>query len=367
MESPLRHFAELIDPRVERTREHLLQEILFITIAAVLCGADSWNDIQSYGQSKRPWLATFLKLPGGIPSHDTFNRVFSAINPEELESCFESWVRAVAKLSAGEVVSIDGKALRGSRTAGKKAIVHMVSAWASENRLVLAQRKVDDKSNEITAIPKLLKVLVLSGCVVTVDAMGCQRSIAEEIVHQQADYILAVKDNQGDLLEGVQDAFRFLPCRSVSQQVDVGHGRVETRTCSVIDDLSMIEKAHQWASLHSLVRLEAERHFKTSGQTESETRYYISSLTADAERINRAVRQHWGIENSLHWVLDVAFSEDHSRKRAGHAAQNFSLITRIALNLLKHDTSVKLGIRGKRLRAGWDNAYLSQVFKTQPI
>jgi predicted transposase YbfD/YdcC len=367
MESPLRHFAGLIDPRVERTREHLLQEILFITIAAVLCGADSWNDIQSYGQSKQPWLATFLKLPGGIPSHDTFNRVFSAINPEELESCFEAWVRAVAKLSAGEVVSIDGKALRGSRTAGKKAIVHMVSAWASENHLVLAQRKVDDKSNEITAIPKLLKVLVLSGCVVTVDAMGCQRSIAEEIVRQQADYILAVKDNQGDLLEGVQDAFRFLPCRSVSQQVDVGHGRVETRTCSVIDDLSMIEKAHQWASLHSLVRLEAERHFKTSGQTESETRYYISSLTADAERINRAVRQHWGIENSLHWVLDVAFSEDHSRKRAGHAAQNFSLITRIALNLLKHDTSVKLGIRGKRLRAGWDNAYLSQVLKTQPI
>jgi predicted transposase YbfD/YdcC len=367
MENPLSHFATLTDPRVERTREHLLEDVLLITIAAVLCGADTWNDIESYGETKQPWLETFLKLPGGIPRHDTFNRIFSALDPEELERCFVAWVSCVAQLSAGEVVSIDGKALRGSRQSGKKAIVHMVSAWASENRLVLGQRKVDDKSNEITAIPKLLEVLAVQGCVITVDAMGCQKNIATKVREKQADYILAVKENQGKLLAGIRDSFRFLPAASASQQVDAGHGRVETRTCTVINDLSMIEKAQEWAGLRSLVRLEAERYIKTTGQTEREIRYYISSSSSDAESMNRAVRQHWGIENSLHWVLDVAFSEDHSRKRAGHAAQNFSLITRIALNLLKRDT-LKRSIKGKRLKAGWDNAYLSSILqKMEPI
>lgn len=363
MENLLTPFATLTDPRVERTREHLLEEILWITIAAVLCGAESWNDIESYAETKRPWLETFLKLPGGIPSHDTFNRVFSALDPQELENCFAAWVSRVAQLGVGEVVSLDGKTLRGSRQAGKKAIVHMVSAWTSENRLVLGQRKVDDHSNEITAIPKLLEVLALKGCVVTIDAIGCQKSIAQQIVHQQADYILAVKENQGDLLAGIRDSFRFLPPTSVSQQVDAGHGRVETRTCAVIADSSMIEKSQEWTGLHRLVRLQAERYSKTTGKTERETRYYISSLPSDAEAINRAIRQHWGIENSLHWVLDVAFSEDHSRKRAGHAAQNFSVITRLALNLLKRHTSVKRSIKGKRLKAGWDNAYLSTILK----
>lgn len=363
MENLLAVFADLTDPRVERTREHLLEEILWITIAAVLCGADSWNDIESYAETKRPWLETFLQLPGGIPSHDTFNRVFSALDPEELESCFLAWVGRVAQLSAGEVVSIDGKALRGSRQAGKKAIVHMVSAWASENRLVLGQRKVDDHSNEITAIPQLLQVLAMKGCVVTIDAIGCQKSIAQQIVHQQADYLLAVKENQGDLLAGIRDSFRFLSPASVAQQVDAGHGRVETRTCAVIEDVSMIEKAQQWAGLHCLVRLEAERYSKSTGETERETRYYIGSLSSDAQGINRAIRQHWGIENSLHWVLDVAFAEDHSRKRAGHAAQNFSVMTRLALNLLKRDTSVKRSIKGKRLKAGWDNVYLATILQ----
>lgn len=358
MENLLVPFAALTDPRVERTREHLLEEILFITIAAVLCGADSWNDIESYAETKRSWLESFLQLPGGIPSHDTFNRVFSALDPEELEHCFTTWVSGVAQLSAGEVVSIDGKALRGSRQAGKKAIVHMVSAWANQNHLVLGQRKVEEKSNEITAIPKLLEVLALQGCVVTIDAMGCQKTIARQVVEQQADYILAVKENQGELLAGMRDSFRFLPPTSVSQQVDV-----ETRTCSVIQDLSMIERAQEWAGLHCLVRLQAERHSKSTGETEQEVRYYISSLSSEAQQINGAVRQHWGIENSLHWVLDVAFQEDHSRKRAGHAAQNFSLITRLALNLLRRDTSVKRSIKGKRLKAGWDETYLSLLLK----
>lgn len=364
MESPLTYFAGLTDPRVERTKEHLLQEILFITIAAVLSGAESWNDIADYGESKREWLAGFLTLPGGIPSHDTFNRVFSALDPAELERCFLDWVRAVAKLSAGEVVSIDGKAIRGSRQAGGKAIVHMVSAWASENNLVLGQRKVDSKSNEITAIPKLLEVLDLEGCVVTIDAMGCQRNIAKKIADKQADYILGVKENQSGLLENVRDSFALLPSESVSQEVDCGHGRVEQRRCSVIADLSMLDKASQWQSLRSLVRIEAERYAKATGETERETRYYISSLPADAAAINRAIRQHWHIENKLHWVLDVGFHEDQSRKRAGHAAQNFSLINRIALNLLQQDKTSKRGIKGKRLKAGWDNQYLCSLLGT---
>lgn len=358
MESPLKYFAGLTDPRVERTKEHLLEEILFITIAAVLSGAASWNDIADYGESKRDWLGGFLTLPGGIPSHDTFNRVFSALDPVELENCFLGWVKAVAKLSAGEVVSIDGKAIRGSRQAGGKAIVHMVSAWASENNLVLGQRKVDSKSNEITAIPKLLDVLHLQGCVITIDAIGCQKTIANKIVSKQADYILGVKENQGELLENVRDSFQLLPCNSVSQEVDCGHGRVEQRLCSVIADLSMVERVAQWTSLQSLVRVQAERFSKSTGAIERETRYYISSLAPEAARINRAIRQHWHIENKLHWVLDVGFREDQSRKRAGHAAQNFSLINRIALNLLRQDKTSKRGIQGKRLKAGWDNQYL---------
>ncbi len=345
MKSPLRYFAELTDPRVERTKEHLLQEILFMAIAAVLCGAESWNDIEHYGKTKRKW-----------------NRVFSALDPEELEKCFLAWVREVARLSAGEVVSIDGKAIRGSRQAGNKAIVHLVSAWANANHLVLAQRKVRDKSNEITAIPHLLRVLELSGTVVTIDAMGCQRSIAQQIVDQKADYVLAVKENQGHLLEEMKDSFRMLPA-AVAEETDGGHGRVERRTCSVLGDLSLIEKASAWASLQSLVRIQAERFHKSNGEIERETRYYISSLKPEATPLNRAIRQHWGIENSLHWVLDVAFHEDHSRKRAGHAAQNYSLINRIALNLLKHETSTSVGIRSKRLVAGWDNDYVLRLLQ----
>jgi predicted transposase YbfD/YdcC len=364
MESPLKYFAELTDPRVERTKEHLLQDILFITMAAVVCGAESWNEIEQYGKSKQEWLRTFLSLPHGIPSHDTFNRVFSALDPEQLESCFGAWVRDVARLTQGEVVSIDGKALRGSRPAGKKAMVPMVSAWANANRLVLAQRKVADHSNEITAIPQLLEVLALQGTVVSIDAIGCQRPIAQTIREKEADYILAVKENQGLLLEGVKDSFRMLTVEAVAEETDAGHGRVERRTGSVLGDLTLLENPTLWPSLKSLVRIEAERVQKATGEIEHETRYYISSLPPDATRLNRAIRQHWGIENCLHWVLDVAFHEDQSRKRAGHAAQNFSLINRVALNLLRHDKSSKVGTRGKRLLAGWDNNFLFRLLRS---
>jgi hypothetical protein len=234
MDNPVKYFAELRDPRVERNREHLLEEVVLIAIAAVLSGAESWNGIADYGQAKLEWLKRFLRLPAGIPSHDTFNRVFAALDPEQLEKGFVAWVSSIAKLTAGEVVAIDGKALCGTREVGSKAIVHMVSAWAESNGLVLAQRKVDEKSNEITAIPKLLEALELSGTVVTIDAMGCQRSIAEKIVQKKAGYILAVKENQGNLLDGIQDSFHMLAADAVAEQIDCGHGRVETRRRSVI-------------------------------------------------------------------------------------------------------------------------------------
>jgi hypothetical protein len=291
MDSPLKYFADLRDPRVERTREHLLEEILLMAIAAVLSGAGSWNEMEDYGKAKRPWFKGFLQLPGGIPSHDTFNRVISALDPAEMERGFADWVFSIAKLTAGEVVAIDGKALCGTREAGKKTLVHMVSAWASANNLVLAQRKVDDKSNEITAIPKLLDALELSGTVITIDAMGCQRAIAEKIVAKEADYILAVKENQGTLLEEIKDSFQMLAAVAGAEEIDCGHGRVEQRRCSVIADLSLIEKASEWASLRGLVRIESERYHKATGKAESEVRYYITSLDPDAERLNRS---KWG-------------------------------------------------------------------------
>ena len=361
MESPLKYFAALKAPRVERTREHILEEILLIAMAAILSGAGGWNEIENYGKAKIDWLRTFLSLPSGIPSHDTFNRVFAALDPQQLEKGFVSWVASIARLTAGEVVAIDGKALRGTRKAGQKGMVHLVSAWANTNNLVLAQRQVDDKSNEITAIPKLLAALELSGTVVTIDAMGCQIAIAEKIVDKKADSILAVKENQPLLLDDLQDSFRMLGADTVAEEIDCGHGRVERRTCAVLGDLSLLDKPSSWKGLRSLVRIQAERFHKASGKTEGETRSYISSLPPDATRLNRLIRQHWGIENKLHWVLDVAFGEDHSRKRAGHAAQNFSLLNRIALNLLKQDETVKVGIHGKRLQAAWDHNYLLRL------
>lgn len=270
MENPLKYFASLKDPRVERTREHLLEEILLMTIAAVLSGAGSWNEIEGYCKAKRLWLKGFLKPPGGVPSHDTFDRVISALDPEQLERSFADWVASIARLTAGEVIAIDGKTLRGTREAGGK-LVHMVSAWASANHLVLGQRKVEEKSNEITAVPKLLAALELSGTVVTIDAMGCQRSIAQQIVDKKANYILAVKENQGRLLEGIKDSFRMLTTDAVAEEVDCRHGRIESRRCSVIADLSLLKKSAEWQSLQGLVRIEAGRYHKATGKIERGT------------------------------------------------------------------------------------------------
>jgi predicted transposase YbfD/YdcC len=340
-----------------------LDDIIFIAIASVICGADGWNDMEEFGKSKEGWLRSFLQLPNGIPTHDTFNRLFSALNPEELEKCFVEWTRSVVHLCEHEVIAIDGKSMCGTRDASNKSIVHMVSAWADRNHIVLGQVKVDEKSNEITALPRLLDLLVIKGCIVTIDAMGCQKDIASKVIEKEADYLLALKGNQGNLLEQVEDSFRFLPVVSVDEQLDAGHGRVETHRCSVISDLSMIEAKDEWAALRSLVKIESERYIKSTGKTEKETRLYISSLPADAKLINQSVRAHWSVENSLHWVLDVGFNEDASRKRTGFAAQNYSLISRIALNLLKNDKTTKVGVRGKRLKAGWDNRFLIKLIK----
>lgn len=253
--------------------------------------------------------------------------------------------------------------MRGTRSSGNKSIVHMVSAWAEKNHIVLGQTKVEEKSNEITAIPRLLDLLVLKGCIVTIDAMGCQKDIASKIIEKQANYLLALKGNQGNLLEQVEDSFRFLPINAFDEELDAGYGRVETRRCSIISNLSLIESKEEWKGLETQIKIESECYIKNTGKTESQIRLYISSLSADAKLINQSIRSHWGVENSLHWMLDVGFSEDDSRKRSGFAAQNYSLLSRSALNLLKNEKTAKVGVRGKRLKAGWDNKYLIKLIK----
>jgi len=359
MTNPMIYFSTLPDFRVERTKAHLMEDIIFITIAAVISGAETWNAIADYGKAKLSWLRQYLQLPNGIPSHDTFNRFFSALDPQAFEQAFLSWVKAVVELTAGAVINIDGKTLCGSK--GSKRAVHIISAWSSANQLSLGQIKVDEKSNEITAIPRLLEVLALKGCIVTIDAMGCQRDIAEKIISKEADYILAVKGNQGSLEENVKDTVRFIqPCSQWIEE-DFGHGRLEKRTCSVYQDLSLIENASAWKSLFAVIKIDSYRYMKCTGKEEKDTRYYITSSHASAEKLGKSVRSHWGIENELHYQLDVSFHEDDSRKREGYAAQNFSLVNRIALSLIKNENSTKSSVKRKRLQAGWDNDYLLKI------
>jgi len=366
----MKHFETLTDPRVERRKLHQLHDIIFITIAAVICGCDEWNDIEEFGTIRYEWLKTILELPNGIPSHDTFNRVFSLLDPQQLQQCFSSWVQSVAQLTAGSIISIDGKRMCNSGQGGSKALIHMVSAWSSANEMVLAQQKVDDKSNEITAIPALLDILDLKGCLVTIDAMGCQHDIAKKIISKGANYILAVKNNQEHLYDDLQEAFEQDKNISSDVQVNTDHGRIEKRKCSIITDMDWICKVQNWTSLHTLIKIESERSIKnTDIKAAVQTRYYISShQEGDAAFFNHAVREHWGIENKLHWTLDVAFGEDKSTKQAGNAAENFSFINKIALNLLKqYDDqrgAQKMSIKTKRKKCGWDKDYLLKVLKT---
>lgn len=354
-------FDDVTDPRVERTRLHSLKDIIGLPICAVVSGCNDWEEIQIYGERKHSFLKQFLSLANGIPSHDTINRVFSMLNPEELRCCFINWVQSIARLSEGRVVSIDGKRMCNSGSDGKKGFVHMVSAWCSSNRMVMGQEKTEEKSNEITALPALLALLVLEGAIVTVDAMGCQTDIAEKIVEQGADYVLAVKENQPHLPDDVKEAFEQMPQATRSTTVEKLHGRIEKRTCRVIDDRDWICKQDKWKNLQSLVCIESERTLLSTGIKQTQQRFYISSLAAEAARFNTIIRQHWAIENSLHWSLDVTFREDMSTKQAGNAAENFSIITKIALNMLKNNTRPKLSLKKKRLISLLDDDFLCKA------
>lgn len=369
--SLLEHFRNLEDPRADYLVDHQLLDIIGLTICAVVCGADTWVDIENYGRAKQVWLKGFLELANGIPSHDTIGRLFAAIDPEALQACFLSWVKSIAQVSQGEVIAIDGKTVRHSydKEVGKGAI-HMVSAWATQNRLVLGQVKVDEKSNEITAIPQLLKVLALNGCVVTIDAMGAQKEIARQIVEAGGDYILSLKGNQSNIHEDVRQlfdwtrkiGFRDIP-HEFHQTVNGGHGRIEIRRHWLLDRVEHLVDSQLWVGLKRVGLVEAERRLPGQEPT-VERRYYLLSLDGGVERFAQGVRSHWGIENQLHWVLDVAFNEDASRVRKDHAPENLALMRHVALNLLRQDSSAKGGIKAKRLKAGWDNDYLLHVLSS---
>ena len=357
-------FNQLEDPRSHINQLHNLIDILLIGIISVICGAETWKQMVGFAKSKEDFLKTFLELPKGIPSEDTINRVFSSIDSVQFETCFIEWVNSIADLTKGQIIAIDGKTIRGAKSHGKKLPIHMVSAWACESNLVLGQIKTAEKSNEITAIPQLLDILDIAEQTVTIDAMGTQKEIAEKIIDNDANYILAVKANQAQLLEDVEDEFKFSKQLDSSVHQDLGHGRIETRTCSVITDFKFIENPNDWKNLATIIRVESIREFKNSDKaTEKATRYYISNLKDNASEFQKSIRSHWAIENKLHWTLDVAFSEDSSRKRNQNAAQNYSILLKIALNLLKNEKTEKQGIKGKRLKSGWDNQYLLKVLK----
>jgi len=367
------HFAALPDPRVERTKRHALLDVLTIALCAVICGADSWVEVERFGQAKEAWLRTFLALPQGIPCHDTFGRVFAQLDPVAFERCFLAWVQAMVGEPVAQVVALDGKTLRRShdRRAGTGPL-HLVSAWATASHLVLGQVAVDAKSNEITAIPALLKLLALEGCTVTIDAMGCQTAIAQAISVQGADYVLALKDNHPTLAAEVQATFALARTNGFAdlapahhaelQTVDKDHGRLEIRRYGTISDpaiLAYLNPQQTWTNLRSVGMVESKR--RIGAEVSVDRRYYLTSLPGDVAAFAHAVRAHGAIENRLHWVLDLAFRENENRARVGHSAENLAVLRHVALNLLHHERTAKCGVKAKRLIAAWDERYLLKV------
>ena len=365
----LDYLAEIPDPRIERCQEHRLIDILMIGVCGAICGADNWVAIAEFGHAKSDWLKTFLALPNGIPSHDTFGRVFARLSPEHFQDCFTAWVQSLTPKLAeeGEIVPLDGKTLRRSYDTGSgKAAVHMVNAWAVKNRLVLGQFHCEEALEEIAIIPELLRALDLKGCIVTTDALGCHKSTAEQVVQQGADYVLAVKENQPKLHTHLQQLFdrsddQFHADSAIDHwsTQDENHGRRETRRYWTTDQIQGFARYADWPGLRLFGMVEATRQMRDTVSVER--RYYISTLDNDAQRFGQAVRSHWAIENSLHWVLDVVFNEDQSRIRNGNGPENMAVLRQIALNLLQQDKTTKTGIQTKRLKAGWDNKYLAKI------
>jgi len=374
--SLIEHFKDLADPQIDRTKEHDLIDVLIIAVCCLLCAGESFNDMEDFGKAKEEWFKGFLKLRNGIPSHDTFNRVFQALDPKQFLECFLRWTQSLREAIPQEVVALDGKALRRAMNKSQSPR-YIVSAWAESNGLVLGQLKVDEKSNEITAVPELLRVLELAGCIVTVDAMGCQKKIAKEIIEADADYVLALKGNQEKVHEEVK-SFLDASLEQQKQQrpkgalvpkeaaalkscetVEKDHGRMETRRYYQSDYLDWFADKDKWEGLRSVGMVESIRQI--DGKSTLERRYYLSSLPVEVETFGRAVRGHWGVENKLHWVMDVCFREDQSRARQGYAAENLATLRRLALNLLKREKTKKRGIRGKQLNASWDHPYLLRL------
>lgn len=364
------HFSCIIEPRKDtHNKRHQLTDILVITILASICGAQTWTDVEEFGKSKEEWLKTFLKLPHGIPSHDTIGDLYARLCPQQLQQGFLSWIQSVVEVSEGDIIPIDGKTLRRSydRAAGRGAI-HMVSAWSSANGVVLGQLKTKEKSNEITAIPELLGMLDIKGSIVTIDAMGCQKEIAKQIVAQGGDYVLALKGNQGAFFEDVRlymdslidEQLKNKPVQK-TQTIDKDHGRIEERHYWVTDSIEWMTQKQEWEGLKSIGVVEATRYVGDKKTTER--RYYINSLPMNASRFSQAVRTHWTIENQLHWSLDVSFNEDQCRVRKDNAPENFSIIRQITLGMLKREKTSKVGINIKRNKAGWDNRYLAKILK----
>lgn len=364
------HFSAVTDTRKAQGKRHPLMSIIAIAIIGVICGADDWVTVELVGRTKEEWLKTFLDLPHGIPSHDTFGKVFAWMDPDEFQACFLAWIGEVAEMTTGQVIAIDGKTVRRSHDRGNgQKPLHLVSAWASANEMAIGQKKIEDKSNEITAIPELLKLLDLRGCIVTIDAIGTQKEISRAILEQKADYVLAVKRNQGNLYEDIrhlfdadrEDEFQGSPF-DYARTVNKGHGRIEIRECWVTTDreyLAYIDPENEWAGLGSIAVVKAAR--KVGEKETSEVRYFISSLKADAKDMLTYIRTHWEVENKLHWCLDVVFREDESRVRKGHAPENLALMRKIAVNVLRKEKSKKCGAKAKRLVCAMDTDYLLKV------